>query len=156
MAHTDTTTSIFKSSEFKMTGGVLIVWFLWISYDTYFNWGKDNLFWFSLLTLVLLATFAFCFFFPHTFIVNEERIVYRIGYRKYQMKWNEIGRIEIDKKDYKAVFFSKDGQKRLSVFGLNYFSGLKERITLEATAHNIQMERTGRASYLESKNTQAS
>jgi len=153
MGNENKTTLVFRSNQFKIVGLTFAFLILLQIGKSYFYWGKDNLLWFFVVYLALLAFPVYLLIARNQLTVSSEIIEYSIQGQQHQIGWDEIRRIEINKKGSKAVFFASDGNKRLAISGLNYFKGLESFLISEAQSRHIPIEKAERATYLESKNT---
>jgi hypothetical protein len=90
--------------------------------------------------------------------MSSEEIIYTTPLAKYQMKWGEVKKVEIDLQGGGLVFYANDRNKRMAVLGPGYWSGpdrqnLAKLLSDEMEKRQIPTEQTPRAAYTMSKNT---
>lgn len=149
------TVSIFNSNQLKKIGAMMLVSSISTLGDSYFHWGSETVLWFTVLCVVLLAVPIGFLFTRNTLTLDSQAITYDMGCKQYRMEWSEIGRIERDDTNHKVLFSTSDENKRLVVGGLNFFAGFEARLAMEAQSRGISIQKTGRAAYLQSRNTEA-
>jgi len=150
----------------KAAGGV----WEWLStfallVSAYFSWGSR-----VLPAFILVAAFlVFLLVYYHRAVtgklsMSSEEIIYNMRWGHYQMKWDEVTKVEMDRQSlsisHKIVFMSADERKRLEVLAPQYWHGpmkqvLKNLLAEEMKKRQIPLERTGRASYIGSRSTEA-
>jgi hypothetical protein len=143
-----------KSTSAKAIGWVCIVFFLFCAVASY-SAGQGSV---SPFFLLFVALGVFLILITGELSMSSEEIIYTTPLAKYQMKWDEVKKVEIDLQGGGLVFYANDRNKRMAVLGPGYWSGpdkqnLAKLLSDEMEKRQIPMEQTPRAAYTMSKNT---
>ena len=111
---------------------------------------------FSLLFLLFGCIGVPLLLFAGTVEMDSKTIVYRTPLARYQIRWDEVTRIELDRVGSSAVFWGEN--KRLAALGPYYWQGADRRDMLLLFAAQIDklgitMQRSEKAMFRLSKNT---
>jgi hypothetical protein len=106
--------------------------------------------------LIFVAFGIFLLFITGVVEVDSETIAYVTPLAKYQIKWNEVEKIEVGEKGSGIVFYGTN--KRLYIIGVGYWSGIESGEALDFFRYqikrrNIPVKQTWAADYKLSKNS---
>ena len=136
---------------------VLLAW-------TYFQSGSSQLSTFFLLAVpIVFLLLVFQLSASGKLSMDSEEITCTMSWLplcRYQMRWDEVGKVEMDVQGSKLIFFSLDEKKRMITYPPKHWHdaekpALEKLMEEEMQKRRITLEKTGRAAYMLSKNTQA-
>jgi|SRR6185503_16408258 len=143
---------IFKPTLLRVIAWVCIIFFL---FCTIASWraGAGKVVW---LFVVFVGLGTYLLLASGRFEMNSETIIYRTFRARYQIRWDEVTRIELDKIGSTIVFWGEN--KRLVALGPYYWQGPDRRdmMLLVATQMDklgISLHQSEKAMFRRSKNT---
>ena len=110
----------------------------------------------ALFFLVFVSLGVYMLLFSGTLEMNSEIIIFRTPLMRYQMRWDEVTRLELDRVGSSIVFWGEN--KRLVGMGPYYWQGADKKDMLLLVAAQIDklgitQEQSERAMFRRSKNT---
>ncbi|HEX8236887.1 MAG TPA: hypothetical protein VF600_13095 [Abditibacteriaceae bacterium] len=125
----------------------------------YWMWGRDAPLLYVSLFGFLFAVLGLCWWAAQAELrIDDEELRCAVAsggtWKRYLMRWSEIAKVEIDRNGNRIVIYADDQNKRLAVAGLPFFPGAKARLLEELEKRHIPLVTSGRAVYIESRNTE--
>ncbi len=143
---------IAKSTYLRVFGWVFIVFFLFGAIGA----SSAGAFKPAVIFLVFVGLGAYLVLGPGTLEMNDRIIVYRTPLARYEIRWDEVRRIEIDRVGSNMVFWGEN--KRLAAVGPYMWQGADRTQMLVLVAEQIDklglnVQQSERAGFRLSKNT---
>ena len=142
---------IVKPTFVRVVGWVNIVFFLFCAIMAW-RAGQGNA---SLVLLLFVALGAYLVLFSGNLEMNAETIVYRTALARFEIRWDEVISIELDKQGSNIVFWGSN--KRLVALGPMFWTGEKMKMLLLMSAQveklGIKTQQSEMAMFRLSKNT---
>ena len=153
MSLTDTTRALtIKHTGYRVVGWACIAFFRFCTLGSW-NAGAGRI---SLIFLGMAVLCSYLILNSGSMQVDSDSIRYYLPFRRYQIRWNEVQYIEIDKQGGSMVFVGEN--KQLAVNGPIAWSGkdkfeISRLIGKQINRYNIEIRGTEKASFRLSRNT---
>ena len=143
---------IAKPTFIRVVGWISILFFL---FGTIGAW-RAGAYKPALIFLVFVGLGGFLLLFSGTLEMNSELIIFQSYLKRFQIRWDEVTRIELDRMGSNMVFWGEN--KRLVGMGPYYWQGAdrKDMLLLVATQIDklgITVQQSEKAMFRRSKNT---
>ena len=143
---------IVKPTFVRVIGWICIVFFLFSATGAWLAGAQKP----ALFFLVFVSLGVYMLLFSGTLEMNSEIIIFRTPLMRYQMRWDEVTRLELDRVGSSIVFWGEN--KRLVGMGPYYWQGADKKDMLLLVAAQIDklgitQEQSERAMFRRSKNT---
>ena len=143
---------IIKHAYPKLVGWASVAFFLFCTVGSWSAGARLQ----APLFLIFVALGIYILLGSGSMQVDSDSIRYYLPLRRYQIKWNEVQYIEIDRQGSSMVFFGEN--KKLAVIGPMYWSGINRfdvgrLIAAQIDRYGIEVRTTEKAIFRLSKNT---
>ena len=143
---------IVKPTLIRVIGWVCMIFFLFCTVGAWRAGAQKP----ALFFLLFVGLGVFLLLFSGTLEMNSEIIIFRRPLKRYQMRWDEVTRLELDRIGSNIVFWGEN--KRLVGMGPYYWQGAdsKDMMLLVATQIDklgLTVQQSEKAMFRRSKNT---